>query len=81
MRSPRLLSGTALLVTASATLALLHACQEARQPTEPDPAATLATSASSSVAVRGKWGPVFSTPTVAVDAHPAAGTPSCPTAG
>ena len=60
MHSPRLLPGTALLVTASATLALLHACQEARQPTEPD---------------------LFSTPTVAVDAHPAAGTPSCPTAG
>src|SRR5438552_3067872 len=69
MRSPRLLPGTALLVTASAALALLHACQDAREPTEPDPAATFATSAPTSAAVRGKWGPVFSTPVVAVDAH------------
>jgi galactose oxidase len=66
MRSPRLLHGAALLVTASAAVAVLHACHDAPQPTEPDPAPTLATSASSA-AVRGKWGAVFSTPVVAVD--------------
>jgi hypothetical protein len=69
MRSPRLLQGTTLLLTASAALVVLHACQDARQPTEPDPAATFATSALSSVAVRGEWGAAFSTPVVAVDAH------------
>jgi galactose oxidase len=69
MRSPRLLHGTALLVTASAALAVLHACQDAPQPTEPDPAAIFATSASGSAAVQGKWGAPFSTPVVAVDVH------------
>jgi galactose oxidase len=69
MRSPRLFHGAALLVSASAALAVLHACQDAPQPTEPEPAATVAAIGSTSLAVRGKWGPVFSTPVVAVDAH------------
>jgi galactose oxidase len=68
MRSPRLLHGTAL-ATASVALAVLHACHDASQPTEPDSAATFATAASSTAAVRGKWVAAFSTPVVAVDAH------------
>lgn len=42
MRSPRLLHGIALLVSASLAMALLHGCQDAPQPTEIEPAAAAA---------------------------------------
>jgi galactose oxidase len=70
MRSHRLLYSVALLATVSVALTLLHACQDASQPTDPDPAATATLAVGASVAaVQGKWGAPFSTPVVAVDLH------------
>src|SRR5438874_6634986 len=69
MRSARLLPGVALLASASVVLALLHGCQDAQQPAEPDPAASTAPVASPVFAVQGKWAAAFATPVVAVDLH------------
>ena len=69
MRSPRPLLGVALPVAISFTIMLLYACQDTSRPTEVDPEATAALTASSSSAVRGKWARAFPTPVVAVHMH------------
>jgi hypothetical protein len=73
VRPLHVLPGFALLVAVPVGLALVHGCRDVPEPTESGPAAAAAPdplAATASVfAIRGKWGPKFSTPVVAVHMH------------
>ncbi|HEX6615220.1 MAG TPA: hypothetical protein VF046_02865, partial [Gemmatimonadales bacterium] len=66
----RFLPPAAGLVVAAAVLAVLHACRDTSEPTAPArPAPPASEAVTSSAALRGRWGAVFTTPVVAVHMH------------
>ena len=70
MQPVRFLPPAAGLVVAAAVLAVLHACRDTSEPTAPArPAAPPSEAVTSSAALRGRWGAVFTTPVVAVHMH------------